>query len=283
MDRVVVVGDALVDEVGGATIAGGAALNVAAGLARLGVPASLVAMVADDDAGRLVAGHCTTHGVELLPTPAPLGTAVATAVRTGGTMRYEFNRAGLERFVDLGAVGSMLAAAPLVVASCFAGERDDQVAPLLEHAAGRLVVDPNARPAYLTGEGASERFAANLERLAGASALVKLSDEDAELLFGEAPAAAAARLRTAGARAVVVTAGPAGATAWTERGTVHEPIADAPGEIVDTIGAGDAVLAALTASLLTSRDPLDWSAALRRAMAVAAATVRGAGGLLRLP
>lgn len=56
-DRVVVVGDALVDEVDGAAHVGGAALNVAVGLARLGVPARLIAMVGDDDAGRLVREH----------------------------------------------------------------------------------------------------------------------------------------------------------------------------------------------------------------------------------
>lgn len=279
----IVVGDALVDEVDGAAHVGGAALNVAVGLARLGMPASLVAMVGDDAPGRAVRAHVERHGVELLATPAPHGTAVATAVRDGGTMRYDFNRAGLERLVDLGGLEERMRQAPLVVASCFAAGHDAQIAPLLEHAAGRLVVDPNARPAYLAAPGASDRFAAGLERLAAVSALVKLSDEDAALLWGAAPAAAAERLLGLGARAVVVTEGAAGATAWTAAGPIHAPIAQLPGEIVDTIGAGDSVLASLTASLLADGDRLDWARALDRAMAIAAATVRGAGGLLRVP
>ena len=53
--RVVVVGDALIDELrdeaGVREFVGGAALNVAVGVSRLGVPASLIAMVGDDSAG----------------------------------------------------------------------------------------------------------------------------------------------------------------------------------------------------------------------------------------
>ncbi|MFZ8396228.1 PfkB family carbohydrate kinase, partial [Staphylococcus aureus] len=53
--RVVVIGDALIDELrddeGVREFVGGAALNVAVGLSRLGVPASLIAMVGDDAAG----------------------------------------------------------------------------------------------------------------------------------------------------------------------------------------------------------------------------------------
>ena len=50
--RVVVIGDELIDEIrdehGTRDVVGGAALNVAVGLSRLGVPSTLVAMVADD-------------------------------------------------------------------------------------------------------------------------------------------------------------------------------------------------------------------------------------------
>ncbi|MFA4842008.1 MAG: PfkB family carbohydrate kinase, partial [Agrococcus sp.] len=125
--RVVVIGDALVDEVDGSAHVGGAALNVAVGLARLGVPSTLIAMVGDDAPGDQVRAHCEGHGVELIATAAPHGTAVATAVRDGGTMRYEFNDAGLRRFVDLEGLGEELAAAPLVVVSCLALEHEAQI------------------------------------------------------------------------------------------------------------------------------------------------------------
>lgn len=283
--RVVVVGDALVDEVDGASIVGGAALNVAVGLARLGVPARLLAMVGDDAPGALVRGHCAAHGVELVATRAPHGTAVATAVRDGGTMRYAFNDAGVRRFVDLAAHGDDLASAPLVVVSCLALEHEAQLAPLLSlpDSRARLLVDPNARPAYLREPGAVARFAAGLDALASQALLVKLSDEDVELVYGVEADAAAARMLDAGASAVAITRGADGASLVTREARVDASVPELPSPVVDTIGAGDSVLASLAASVLADEHAAGWAAPLERAMAVAAETTRSAGGLLRLP
>lgn len=284
-EPVVVIGDALVDEVDGASIVGGAALNVAVGLARLGVPTRLIAMVGDDEPGQLVREHCAAHGVELLATDAPHGTAVAAAVREGGTMRYEFNAAGRQRFVDLAGLEVVLEAAPLVVVSCLALELPEQIAPLrsLSRSTERLLIDPNARPAYLRGDRARERFAAGLDALAAQSLLVKLSDEDAELVCGEDADSTAARWLQTGTGAVAITLGPQGAVIATRQGreSASVPQLDAP--IVDTIGAGDSVLASLTASVIAGDHRHGWAGPLERAMAVAAATTRSAGGLLQLP
>ncbi|WP_306232278.1 PfkB family carbohydrate kinase [Agrococcus beijingensis] len=284
-EPVAVVGDALVDEVDGASIVGGAALNVAVGLARLGVPARLIAMVGDDAPGRLVREHCARHGVELVATAAGQGTAVATAVRDGGTMRYEFNDAGLGRFVDLAGLERLLAAAPLVVVSCLALEHEAQVAPLvaLPRSRERLLLDPNARPAYLREPGARERFAAGLDLLASRALLVKASDEDAELVYEEHVDDSATRWIASGTGAVAITRGPAGARIVTGDGWVDALVPSLEAPIVDTIGAGDAVLASLTASVMHRDHEGGWAGPLGRAMAVAAATTRSAGGLLQLP
>lgn len=282
---VVVIGDALVDAIDGAAHPGGAALNVAVGLTRLGVPARLVAMVGDDEPGSVLREHCERHGVELVATAAPLGTAVATAVREGDTMRYEFNAAGVGRFVELGGLEHVLEEAPLVVVSCLALEHERQIAPLLEldRSRERLLIDPNARPAYLRAAGAVERFAAGLDALAARALLVKLSDEDAELVYGEDADDTAARLIAAGARAVAVTRGPGGATIVTGDGAVDAAVPALAAPIVDTIGAGDSVLASLTASVIAREHEGGWVGPLERAMAVAAATTRSPGGLLQLP
>lgn len=284
-EPVAVVGDALVDQVDGASIVGGAALNVAVGLARLGVAARLIAMVGDDAAGAVVREHCAAHGVELVATPAPHGTAVATAVRDGGTMHYEFNAAGRARFVDLAGLEGLLADAPLVVVSCLALEHETQVAPLaaLPRSRERLLLDPNARPAYLREPGARERFAAGLDLLASRALLVKVSDEDAELVYGEHADDTATRWIAAGAYAVAITRGPAGARIVTGDGWVDALVPPLEAPIVDTIGAGDAVLASLTASVINGDHAGGWAGPLGRAMAVAAATTRSAGGLLQLP
>ena len=76
MSSVVVIGDALIDELrddaGVKEFVGGAALNVAVGLSRLGVPTTLIAMVGDDEAGAKIRAYLDDYGVQLLASPSPL-------------------------------------------------------------------------------------------------------------------------------------------------------------------------------------------------------------------
>jgi len=78
-NRVVVIGDALIDELrddsGVREFVGGAALNVAVGLTRLGVPTTLIAMLGDDEAGAHIRAYLTDYGVELLASPSALGSS----------------------------------------------------------------------------------------------------------------------------------------------------------------------------------------------------------------
>ncbi|QCR18746.1 carbohydrate kinase family protein [Agrococcus sp. SGAir0287] len=291
MTRIAVVGDALVDIVDGRTVPGGAALNVAVGLARLGVDVDLVAMVADDEPGRALVRHAASHGVRLARTPAPLGTATATATRDGDTMRYVFNEAGVRRHVDVTPLVPLLDAADLVVVSCMALDDASQAGPLLRIAdpAARLVVDPNPRPGYLPTPEHVVRFREAVERIAAQARLVKVGDEDAELVWGTEPHTVASRLLALGARGVLVTEGPEGATAYAHATSVHAPIHAMAEPIVDTIGAGDATIAAVSAALaeaeITGTEVGEewWRDVLDDAMAIAAATCRVSGGLLQLP
>jgi fructokinase len=291
--HVVVVGDALIDEIhdgaGVREAVGGAALNVAVGLTRLGVQTTLVAMVADDEDGATVRAFLEGFGVRLVATPAPRGTARAIATTTGGEARYVFNDAAVHRAIDFGgAAADVLDAAPLVVVSCYPFDSDALTDALLDAVADpaeRLVVDPNPRPALLSDAPA---FVRNLDRVASAVRLVKLGDEDAALLYGTDLDEAARRLQRDGARLVLATAGRRGASLHLADGRLDVPVAELPGPIVDTIGAGDATLAALTDALLRADredggDALFWEGALQNAMIVAAATCRSAGPLLQLP
>ncbi|HEY0374894.1 MAG TPA: PfkB family carbohydrate kinase [Amnibacterium sp.] len=291
--HVVVVGDALIDEIhdeaGVRDVVGGAALNVAVGLTRLGVPTTLVAMVAGDEDGATVRAFLDRFGVRLVATPAPRGTARAIATKSGGEARYDFNDAAVHRSIDFaGAARDALDAAPLVVVSCYPFDHDDLTDALLDAVADpadRLVVDPNPRPALLSDVPA---FVRNLDRVASAVRLVKLGDEDAALLYGTELDEAARRLQQHGARMVLGTAGRDGASLFFPEGRIDVPVAELPGPIVDTIGAGDATLAALTDALLHADrdgggDALFWEAALENAMIIAAATCRSEGPLLQLP
>ncbi|MDQ1512268.1 MAG: fructokinase [Microbacteriaceae bacterium] len=291
--HVVVVGDALIDEIrdgeGSREFVGGAALNVAVGLTRLGVPATLVAMVGDDPDGDSIRAFLARFGVRLIATEAPRGTARAMSVREGGEPHYEFNDASVNRAIVFDdAAREAIAGAPLVVVSCYPFDRDERTDALLdavddpEH---RLLVDPNPRPGMMSDVAA---FVRNLDRIAPRVRLIKIGDEDAALLYGVPLEQAAARLRRDGAGAVLATAGRRGADLVTAEGTFHADIADLAGPVVDTMGAGDATLAALTDALLRADrqgagDSLYWEGALQNAMIIAGATCRAEGALLQLP
>jgi fructokinase len=304
--RIAVVGDALIDELrdptGSREFVGGAALNVAVGLALLGERVTLVAMLGDDEPATRIRSFLDDFGVELVESPSAYGTSRAVSDRTDGEPRYEFNEAARRRrlrFDD--ATRAALDEVDLVVVSCYPFDDDDQVALLLDTVRDperRLVVDGNPRSGMLHDR---DRFLANFERVAARSLLVKAGDEDAALLL-EAPLEEfVRRLRAAPTEpdaapsdhgpavpaagpAVLATAGRHGASVHHGDLEVQAGIVELPGRVVDTMGAGDATLAAIVHHIAADGVPADareWSDALREAMTIAAATVRHEGALLR--
>jgi fructokinase len=265
---------------------GGAALNVAVGLTRLGVPATLVAMVGDDEAGSHIRSYLADFGVGLIASPSPLGTARAVSTRSGGGEPvYVFNEASQQRRIRFGgAERAAMTDAALVAVSCFAFDDEEQTAELADAVAATgtpLAIDPNPRLGMLHDK---DRFVRGFEALATGAALVKVGEDDATLLYGEHVDALRARLIDLGVGAVLATEGAAGATLESDGVVVTRPISHLPGRIVDTMGAGDAAFAAVVEALI-DREPTGetWAEVLKLAMDVAAATCRFEGALLRTP
>lgn len=289
--RVVVIGDALIDEIrdeaGVREFVGGAGLNVAVGLSRLGVPASLIAMVGDDDAGEQIRAFLDEHDVDLLVSPAEHGSSRAVSTRSPqGEPVYVFNEAAQNRRVAYGdAERAAIADAPMVVVSCFPFDDEQQTDLLIEATASAstpLAIDPNPRSGMLRDRAA---FVRGFEKAASGALLVKVGEDDAQLLYGTPLDELRAKLVGLGVGAVLATYGAGGAAIDAGETTVSRGISDLPGRIVDTMGGGDAVLAT-TAALVRDRLPVDaeeWDAVLSRAMDVAAATCRHEGALLRTP
>ncbi|GAA5206764.1 PfkB family carbohydrate kinase [Microbacterium kyungheense] len=288
---VVVVGDALIDELrddhGVREFVGGAALNVAVGLARLGVPATLIAMLGDDEPASRVRRYLDDYGVGLIATPSLLGTARAVSTRTGGgEPTYVFNEAAQRRRIRFGeAERAAMADADLVVVSCVAlddAEQATELAEAIDEAAASIALDPNPRSGMMHDKA---EFVRGFEALAARAALVKVGEDDAALLYGERIDALRARLIDLGAEAVLATEGAAGATIEAGEVVVTRPVSNLPGRIVDTMGAGDAAFAATVAALVAGAPGSgeEWEAVLRTAMDAAAATCRFEGALLRTP
>jgi len=289
--RITVIGDALIDELrdprGSREFVGGAALNVAVGLALLGEEVTLVAMLGDDEPARRIRSYLRDYGVRLVESPSPRGTSRAISDRTDGEPRYEFNEAARQRRIRFDdATRAAIEDADLVVVSCFpfddAAQYDELVAAIV-HPERRVVVDGNPRVGMLADRA---RFVSNFEDFASRSLLAKVGDEDAELLLGSTLQTFVERLRAAGAAAVLATAGREGATLHFDDQTVNAGIVPLPGPVVDTMGAGDATLAAIVRRIAVDGLPTTakaWANALHESMVIAAATVRHEGALLRMP
>ncbi|GAA1944817.1 PfkB family carbohydrate kinase [Microbacterium aquimaris] len=286
---VVVIGDALIDEIRDETgvreFVGGAALNVAVGLTRLGVPATLIAMVGDDEAGDHIRSYLDDYDVRLLASPAPLGSSRAVSTRgAGGEPVYAFNDAAQNRGIRFGdAERAALAEAAVVAVSCFPFDVPAETEALAEAVAGSVVaVDPNPREGMLHDRA---EFVRGFEALAATADLVKVGDDDAALLYRQGLDSVAEALQAKGATAVLATRGRDGATILAGTQSITQPISTMPGPIVDTMGAGDASFAVTVAALADARGAVvpDWHEILAEAMDAAAATCRFEGALLRLP
>jgi len=290
----VVVGDAIIDELAledgaGERWPGGAGLNLAVGLSILGWPVTLVASVGDDPDGRWLGRHLRHQHVRLLRTPTLDFTGVATSRRVGAEPTYEFNPPMLRRRLRLtDRVRAVIAGATAVVVNSFPFDDADQAGDLadaVEACTGLRVVDPNPRERLISDVA---DYRGGFEQVAARCQVAKVSDEDLRLLYGEVEEGwAVDRLLTLGLSAVLLTTGAGGCQLFMATGVrAEEPAADAPGTVVDTLGAGDATLASFVGDCVQDGLVVDEALLrrrLRRAMLVAAWTCRHPGGTLQIP
>src|SRR4051794_3838146 len=259
---VLVIGEALVDIVGAAgktarngngkskAIPGGFAANVAVGLARLGVPTELVARFGTDPYGDLLGAHLFGNGVQLAPGTVDPAFRTSTATATldaAGVATYKFDmtweppQLSLTRgcpAIHTGSIAMMMEPGATAIREFLKSVADEPVT---------VTLDPNARPA-ITPDPVLAWDA--VRDLAALSDLVKLSDEDCAFFRpGVSLDDIAAELLTAErTRCVVITRGGQGAIGVGRDLRVEVP---APAiEVVDTVGAGDSLMAALISGLL---------------------------------
>ncbi|HEY2488309.1 MAG TPA: carbohydrate kinase [Streptosporangiaceae bacterium] len=249
----------LVDEGGGLYRAypGGSAANAAVGLARLGVPCSILARLSTDALGGQLASHLAGNGVSLrdaVRAAEPTTLALASLDEAGraaysfyfqGTADWQWRRDELPGALapDVTALhaGSMtLALAP--------GARAVEDLLAAERARGRVTIsiDPNIRPHIAAGR-ADE--VARVERQIRLAHIVKASEEDTDWLYpGLGYESVARAWQQLGPDLVVITLGARGAYALAPDGTqVRRPAR--PVVVADTVGAGDAFCAGLLDAL----------------------------------
>lgn len=247
---VLVVGEALVDLVHGHAgmreYPGGSPANVALGLGRLGVDVALLTDLGRDDRGRRLGMHLEEASVRVLDasfSDAPTSTASAF-IGADGSARYSFDvqwrvRSSLppirSRIVHTGSIAAFREPGAAAVRSLVRCTD-----------AAEITFDPNIRPALV---GDRDEVLDAFEAIASHASVVKLSDEDASWLYPDASASdVLAAVRELGPHLVAFTAGANGSLISVGGETMDIPAVSV--QTVDTIGAGDAYMASLIASLL---------------------------------
>jgi fructokinase len=310
MGYAMVMGEALIDllesDAGGEQIyrqaIGGAPLNVAVGVARLGGAVEYAGTLGEDVLGERMAGFLREAGVGdrgIKRVGVPTTLAVTTFEGAEPTFTFygeppSYALLGPDD-LDLGVVGG---AGVLYTGSiCLLREPFRSAARKAWQIPGPVkVFDPNVRPTLLPGEQDVAALRTLVEEFFATADLVKLSIADAIVLYREPdPAAAATRIRNLGAKAVVVTCGSKGAFVATEHGgnLLPAPRVNA----IDATGAGDSVMGALIFRLLSEQSSEqssgqtsgqtsgqdDWERHVRFALAVAGLVCERPGGATAMP
>ncbi|GAA0426094.1 aminoimidazole riboside kinase [Actinoplanes capillaceus] len=239
---------------------GGAPLNVAVGVARLGGEARYAGTLGDDTLGDRIAGFLRETGVgDRGVRRVPVPTTLAVTTFEGAEPTFTFY--GEPPSYSLLAPADLDPAEVAGAAVLYAGSICLLRRPFLDAARAAWAVpgplrvfDPNVRPTLLPGAAAVTALRDLVEEFFATADLVKLSAADAATLYGEPdPAAAAAHIRSLGAATVVVTDGARGAHLATADGAVTLPAPKVGA--VDATGAGDSVMAALISRLLSEGGP----------------------------
>ncbi|MGW0415927.1 carbohydrate kinase family protein [Streptomyces collinus] len=290
---IVVAGEALIDLVphGPGALAdlkpalGGGPYNTAVALGRLGSPTAFCSRTSHDAFGEALLDGLRRAGVELSGVqrgPEPTTLAVAT-VGSGGSASYSFYVDGTadRLFTTPAALPAGTRAVSFGTCSLVLEPGASAYEELMRAAAAQglfTALDPNIRAGLIPD---ADAYRARFRGWLPSVTLLKLSEEDAEWLGGTPR-----EWLAAGPSAVVLTRGGDGLTVLTRDGAEYS----VPGEkveVVDTIGAGDTVNAALLHGLsaqgalsargLAALGPDGWQRLLRFAARAAAITCSRAG------
>lgn len=299
---IVVGGEALIDLVpagGGGVlpalqpVRGGGPYNTAVALGRLGASVAFASRVSTDAFGASLMAGLDAAGVDtaLVQRGAEPTTLAVADVSPDGSAGFRFYVEGTADRLFRAPDALPAGARALAVGTCSLVLEPGATAyeTLLKRTAADGVftlLDPNIRPGLIADD--ANAYRARFRSWLPHVALLKLSVEDAQWLAGGRPwAEALPEWLAAGPRAAVLTRGGEGLTAVTAAGLQRYDVPAPPVDVVDTIGAGDTVNAALlhwfdthdalTPAGLGALDGAGWRAALGHAARAAAITCSRAG------
>lgn len=256
---IVVAGEALIDLVPAGPASGelpallpkrgGGPYNTAVALGRLGSPVAFCSRLSTDHFGMALMRGLAADGVgtSLVQRGQEPSTLAVAHIDADGSAAYSFHVEGAaDRLFQLpGALPESTRAISFGTCSLVLEPGASAYEQLMRRESRRglfTALDPNVRAELITDEDA---YRARFHSWLPYVSLLKLSEEDAAWLAQSDDLLAAARLwLSSGPYAVVLTRGGAGLTVLTRDG-LELSVPGEPVTVVDTIGAGDTVNAAL--------------------------------------
>jgi len=281
-----VCGEVLIDILPTGQVVGGGPANTAKALARLGYEVDFIDGISTDAYGVSARKELERDGVGLslaLSSDKPTCTATVT-LDSNGSANYEFLIDGTATFdfadswlpdperlkpavLHIGTLVTIVEPASSVLFDW--AVKTAEFAP--------IVFDPNVRSSVV---GDRDKYRTAVEKWAGISSVIKLSDDDISWLYLDQSMDEVAKAWIEnGAALVVVTRGAHGIIGYTEHG--FEEVDGARVSVVDTVGAGDTVGAILVEGIIkhsvSGLQGQVLNAVLHRAAIAAGITVSRAG------
>ncbi|MBW0105020.1 carbohydrate kinase, partial [Pseudonocardia sp. KRD291] len=226
---------------------------------RLGVPARMLARIADDLLGRKLRAHLDGNGVDLAHVirAQEQSSLALVEIAEDGVASYDFRISGTADWQWTAAElsGALDPDGTTPVVALHSGSLAlttppgaDELRGLMARAVDTATIsyDPNCRP-LLMGDPAD--VLGGVHELLGLADVVKVSDEDLRWLMpGHEPADVITAWLELGPAVVVVTLGGEGVVAGSASG-LHTTRPGQKIDVVDTVGAGDSFSAAMLAGL----------------------------------
>lgn len=236
-------------------VAGGSPFNCAIALAKLGNRTGFLCPISTDEFGDMLLAPLATAGVTVLieaRVDAPTTKAIVT-FNDKMQASYVFERGAERAFTRDGLVAALPEGVTALQLGGFVPIEPDDAAAWLA-VAGKAIaggatmsMDINVRPLLVENEAV---YRAQLSQLLDLAHVIKLSDEDHAWLEPGTSLEAYARalLARPNCELVVITLGEEGSLAFTQNTSARAPIYSPP-VFVDTVGAGDSLMAGVLTAL----------------------------------
>ncbi len=235
---------------------GGSPANMAANMARLGMSSAIVSCVGNDNLGIFLKNEVAKTGIDIshIATDESQPTSIVIVSRTQGTPDFIAYRTADRMIQSHHIPDNLLAESAIFHTTCFALSQDPAQSAIVDAAKRannlgcRVSLDANyASQIWPDRKQAWETISAYCSH----KALVKLSEDDAERIYGQkvSEEQVIQDFHAMGADLVCFTKGGDGSTISYEKGIKKIYLVVKPIDVIDATGAGDAFWAGFLTAL----------------------------------